>query len=225
MAELERVSGNIAEHLVVDCGSYQVYRSDFEDAISRACEELKIDDLKTEGQRPWKAVCKRVGEILFPDTSVLKDRKLYNNNNSVIPETNNNRYDYELINSICDEYIYFSNIYNKLCSILAFSYIINIPDTTISLWSGHSPSSTSFNVWKKLQGTRRDCITDKAYDANSPVGAMFVGNNEFAMNQPGVGYEATQARALTANELPQLGGTNSQNIKALSNDNVVDNAK
>jgi hypothetical protein len=50
MAELERVSGNIAEHLVVDCGSYQVYRSDFEDAISRACEELKIDDLKTEGQ-------------------------------------------------------------------------------------------------------------------------------------------------------------------------------
>ena len=54
---------------------------------------------------------------------------------------------------------------------------------------------------------------------------MFVGNNEFGMNQPGIGYEATQARALSANELPQLGGANSQNIKALSGDNAVDNAK
>lgn len=45
------------------------------------------------------------------------------------------------------------------------------------------------------------------------------------MNQPGVGYEATQARALSANELPQLGGANSQNIKALSGNNMVNNAK
>ena len=54
---------------------------------------------------------------------------------------------------------------------------------------------------------------------------MFVGNNEFGMNQPGIGYEATQARALSASELPQLGGANSQTIKALSSDNMVDNAK
>ena len=54
---------------------------------------------------------------------------------------------------------------------------------------------------------------------------MFVGNNEFGMNQPGIGYEATQARVLSANELPQLGGGNSQNIKALTSDCVVDNAK
>ena len=54
---------------------------------------------------------------------------------------------------------------------------------------------------------------------------MFVGNNEFGMNQPGIGYEATQARALTAKELPQLGGSNSQTIKALSDNNMADNAK
>ena len=76
-----------------------------------------------------------------------------------------------------------------------------------------------------MQGIRKDCIKDRAYDNKSPVGAMFVGNNEFGMNQPGIGYEATQARALTASELPQLGASNSQNIKALSSDNMVDNAK
>ena len=54
---------------------------------------------------------------------------------------------------------------------------------------------------------------------------MFVGNNEFGMNQPGIGYEATQARALSANELPQLGGSNSQTIKALTSDNMADSAK
>ena len=50
------------------------------------------------------------------------------------------------------------------------------------------------------------CIRDRdrAYDNKSPVGAMFVGNNEFGMNQPGIGYEATQARALSANELPDV---------------------
>ena len=54
---------------------------------------------------------------------------------------------------------------------------------------------------------------------------MFVGNNEFGMNQLGIGYEATQARALSANELPRLDASNSQNIKALSGDSMVDNAK
>ena len=76
-----------------------------------------------------------------------------------------------------------------------------------------------------MQGIRKDCIKDRAYDNKSPVAAMFVGNNEFGMNQPGINYKTTQVRALSANELPQLGGANSQNIKALSGDNMVDNAK
>ena len=76
-----------------------------------------------------------------------------------------------------------------------------------------------------MQGIHKDGIRDRAYDNKSPVGAMYVGNNEFGINQPGIGYEATQARALSASELPQLGGSNSQTIKALSSDNMVDNAK
>jgi hypothetical protein len=96
----------------------------------------------------------------------------------------------------------------------------------IDNWRLNKESSPkSYEIWEKLQGIRKDCIKDRAYDNKSPVGAMFVGNNEFGMNQPGIGYEATQARALTANELPQLGGANSQNIKALTGDSMVDNAK
>lgn len=220
---MEKIKGNITKHLIADFGTFQLYREDFERAIEQACRELQIDDLKSEGQRPWKAVCKRVGEIIFNDNSILKDKQLYDN--PYIP-TNYNRYNYNILNCICDEYIYFSDIYNKLCSTVAFSSWCNIDCGVIDNWRLNNESSPiSYEIWKKLQGIRKDCIKDRAYDNKSPVGAMFVGNNEFGMNQPGIGYEATQARALTANELPQLDGVNSQNIKALSSDNMVDNAK
>lgn len=201
----ERLNGEVVRYLVADLGATQVYREDFKNAILQACAEQGIEDLKKEGQRPWKAVCKRVGEILFPDNNALRDHKLYINNSKAVEYSTNNRFDYILLNAICDEYIYWSDIYNKLCSTVAFSYVVNIPTTTIDLWKGAESSSESFKIWEKLQGTRKDCITDKAYDANSPVGAMFVGNNEFAMNQPGVSDAATQRTALTADQLPQLG--------------------
>ena len=219
----ERLSGEVVKHLVADLGSTQVYREDFKNAILQACAEQGIEDLKKEGQRPWKAVCRRVGEIIFNDNSILKDKQL--SDNPYIP-TNYNRYNYNILNNICDEYIYISDVYNKLCSTVAFSNWCNSDCGVIDNWRLNKESSPkSYEIWEKLQGIRKDCIKDRAYDNKSPVGAMFVGNNEFGMNQPGIGYEATQARALSANELPQLGGSNSQNIKALSNDNAVDNAK
>lgn len=69
---MEKIKGNITKHLIADFGTFQLYREDFERAIDQACQELQIDDLKSEGQRPWKAVCKRVGEIIFNDNSILK---------------------------------------------------------------------------------------------------------------------------------------------------------
>lgn len=200
----ERLSGEVVKYLVADLGSTQVYREDFKSAILQACAEQGIEDLKKEGQRPWKAVCRRVGEILFPDNNVLRDHKLYINNSKAVEYSNNNRFDYILLNAICDEYIYWSDIYNKLCSAVAFSYVVNIPTTTIDLWRNTEPSSESFKIWQKLQGNRKDCIKDKAYDSNSPVGSMFVGNNEFGMNQPGIGDEATKRVAQSAEDLPRL---------------------
>ena len=107
-AKMEKIKGNITKHLVADFGTFQLYREDFERAINQACQELQIDDLKSEGQRPWKAVCKRVGEIIFNDNSILKDKQLYNNTCML---TNYNRYNYNILNNICDEYIYILVMY------------------------------------------------------------------------------------------------------------------
>ena len=55
-AKMEKIKGNITKHIVADFGTFQLYREDCERAIDQACQELQIDDLKSEGQRPWKAV-------------------------------------------------------------------------------------------------------------------------------------------------------------------------
>ena len=218
----ERLSGEVVKYLVADLGDTQVYREDFKNAILQACAEQGIEDLKKEGQRPWKAVCRRVGEIIFNDNSILKDKQL--SDNPYIP-TNYNRYDYNILNCICDEYIYWSDIYNKLCSTVAFSSWCNIDCGVIDNWRLNKESSpASYEIWKKLQGNRKDCIKDKAYDSNSPVGSMFVGKNEFGMNQPGIGAEATQRIAQKAEDLPRL---DIQNVSELTDNlqkGVIDNA-
>ena len=220
---VERLSGEVVEHLVADLGSIQVYREDFKNAILQACAEQGIEDLKKEGQRPWKAVCRRVGEILFPDNNVLRDHKLYINNSKAVEYSTNNRFDYILLNAICDEYIYWSDIYNKLCSTVAFSSWCNIDCGVIDNWRLNKESSpASYEIWKKLQGNRKDCIKDKAYDSNSPVGSMFVGNNEFGMNQPGIGVEATQRIAQKAEDLPRLDTKNSFELTDNSPDRPPD---
>ena len=123
--------------------------------------------------------------------------------------------DREALYKLCDYYIYISNVYSKLVSTVAFSYFCNIPTNTMDIWSTEEPSSLAFKMWQKLQRSRKDCILDRAYDCNSPVGPMFVGNNAFGMNQPCIGDNATQRRAITAQELPRLDEKKSQELHAI----------
>ena len=179
--------------LLVDLGTVQIYTSTVQDLIDNACIEFHIEDLLKAGQRQWKAVMQYVGMHLFPDTKVLKDKSLSPLNNGTIP----------------------TNVYSKLVSTVAFSYFCNIPTNTMDIWSSEEPSSLAFKMWQKLQRSRKDCILDRAYDSNSPVGTMFVGNNEFGMNQPGIGDNATQRRAITAQELPRLDEKKSQELHVI----------
>ena len=186
-----------------------IYNDDFEAAIADACEYLGIEDLKKEGQRPWKAVMQLVGKKLFPDRKILKDNNLYNYNNNNIP-TNSNRYNYNIINNLCDYYLILSNRYNKLVSIIAFSYMINIDSTTIDEWSNTEPSSLTFLIYKKLRLNREDCLKDKNYDSNNVVGAISIGNTEYNWNMPGVSRPFENPKALNVSQLPKLSENNTQ---------------
>lgn len=195
--------------LIVDLGTVQIYTSTVQDLIDQACIEFHIEDLLKAGQRQWKAVMYYVGKRLFPDTKVLKDKRLYSTG---VAMTNYNRYDYEVLDILCNYYLSLSDRYSKLVSAVAFSHFCNIPTNTIDVWASDEPSQGSFKIWQKLRQNRKDCILDRAYDSNSPVGAMYVGNTDFPQE---LGTEIGQRKAVTAQELPRLDEKNSQELHAI----------
>lgn len=195
--------------LIVDLGTVQIYTSTVNDLIDQACIEFHIGDLLKAGQRQWKAVMYYVGKRLFPDTKVLKSKRLYSTG---VAMTNYNRYDYEVLDILCNYYLNLSDRYSKLVSAVAFSYFCNIPTNTIDIWAGDEPSQGSFKIWQKLRQNRKDCILDRAYDSNSPVGAMYVGNTDFPQE---LGTDMGQRKAITAQELPRLDEKKSQELHAI----------
>ena len=171
-----------AELISVD--DVKIYPDTVKALIDEACTEMEIEDLRKEGQQIWKAVMRYVGKRLFNDKSILKSRILnvYKNNN--IP-TNNNSYDYALVDKICDYYLGLSDQYRKLPSIVAFSHFINISTNTIDRWAYTEPTSLSFKIWKKIQYFRHDTSKDRAYDSNHITGPIAFFNWEFGINALG----------------------------------------
>lgn len=174
------------EEPIIKVDEVEIYENDFELAIAEACQKFQIEDLVKESQRRWKAVMEYVGKRLFPDNKLFRDRTIVWLNNNKIP-TNNNRYDYDIINSLCDYYMYLSDRYNKLISTVAFSLFIGVSRDTIGNWKEDKElNSTRYHIYKKIIDQRFDCVTDDAYDNGNVTGTMYVGNVEFGTNLPGV---------------------------------------
>lgn len=192
------------EDMILKTDSVELYEDDVDQAIFEACEKFKVEDLVKEGQTRWKAVLHFVGKRLFPDRKVLRDKKVVWIDGNSIP-TNNNRYDYYIINILCDYYIQLSRSYNKLISSVAFAEFINVSVDTVDNWKDTDPSSLSWRIWKKLQGNREDSLKDKAIDSGNVMGVFQVGRREYQWDMPGVREEIGSRRALTAAELPKLG--------------------
>lgn len=213
---------DIQEHgngeLVVSLADFDIYENEFEVAIAEACEKYGIDDLVREGQRRWKRVMKYVGKRVFPDTKVLRDKTNVVLEGNSIP-TNNNRFDYNILNILCDYYMDLSDQYNKLISAEAFSLFLNISRDTVGLWKDEESSSPRFVIYKKLKDYRLECIKDNSYDNGNVTGTMYVGNVEYGTNLPGVREDSGRKKALTAQELPKFGDI--PLLKAIETQDIV----
>lgn len=188
------------EAVVVTLGEIEIYENDFEIAIAEACEKFEIENLVKEGQTRWKAVMHYVGKRVFPDNKVLKDKNTVWLEGNRIP-TNNNRYDYNILNILCDYYIQLSRRYNKLISTVAFSEFINIPTNTIDQWRETESSTATFKIWKKLQDDREDSLKDKAVDSGNVMGVFQVGRREYQWDMPGVREETKRIAMQTPEEI------------------------
>ncbi len=201
--------------VIVKTDDIEIFDNDFEVAIEEACRKFKIDDLVREGQTRWKAVMHYVGKRVFPDNKVLKDKNIVWLEGNKIP-TNNNRYNYNILNILCDYYIQISRQYNKLISTVAFSEFVNIPTNSIDVWRDDEPNTATFLIWKKLQGNREDSLKDKAVDSGNVMGVFQVGRREYQWDMPGVREERKQLVSRTPEQIAaEYGGERQQALPEL----------
>jgi hypothetical protein len=204
----------------------EIYENDLLFYLNEFCEVNKIEDIKKESQSVWNSALYYIQKKLF-DSNYFKSKDNYNTNNKVFKESNYNSYDFELVMYVLDIYIYDMCMkYDKEVSILGFSSLTGIPDSTIYDWGKNTLSSTASEILEKLRKYQEESLSNKLVTgAKNPVGVIAILNRRYGWASPYTSDSRQQARALTANELPQLGDVNSQNIKALSGNNMVDNAK
>lgn len=204
----------------------EIYENDLLFYLNEFCEVNAIEDMKKESQSVWNSALYYIQKKLF-DSNYFKSKDNYNTNNKVFKESNYNSYNFELVMYVLDIYIYDMCMkYDKEVSILGFSSLTGIPDSTIYDWGKNTLSSTASEILEKLRKYQEESLSNKLVTgAKNPVGVIAILNRRYGWASPYTSDSRQQARALTANELPQLDSTNSQNIEALTGDNMVDNAK
>lgn len=196
------------EKIKAEQATPEVFENDIQLYLSEFCEENGIEDIKKESQSVWNGALMYIRRRVFPTSDLLKSKgNIYINNNNI--PSNFNAYNYELVNRICDYYIYMCMMNDKEISIIGFSNLTGINYDTINDWGNNSVklNSLSFEIHKKLNKYREESLSNKLVTGKqNPVGILGVLNRHYAWNMPGVRNDADKRHALTAGELPQLSG-------------------
>lgn len=186
----------------------EVFENDIDVYLHQFQKEQGIEDLRTVPQTVWNACLMYIQRHVFTDRNNLKQKNNIYTANTIAP-TNCNSYNYELLNDICDYYIYITALYDKECSIYGYSKLVNIPYNTIMEWGNNYSnrdisSSLSFNIHKKLTNEREQSLVAKLVTMKHPTAMAIILNKEYNYNLPGVSKEQANKGALTAAELPRL---------------------
>lgn len=195
---------------VTDQTGIEVYENDIAMALSMFCESHSIKDLKKESQSVWNAALRYIRKIVFPVKDILKSKTNINISNNII-SSNFNRYDYELVNNICDIYIDLCFLYDKEVSIIGFSNLTGIDTENINNWGNNNGklSQSGFTVYKKLYEYREESLSDKLATGNkNPVGILAILNRHYQWNLPGVSREKASDTVIPLSTLPQLNAIN-----------------
>lgn len=184
----------------------EVFENDMSLYLTMFCEDQGIEDLKKESQAVWNAALMYIHKHVFNNSSVLKSNNNIINNNSIM-DSNYNAYDYDIVNGVCDYYIYMCMLYDKEVSAIGFSLLTGIDRYTIATWrdEGTKLSSKSSDIGKKISDFREESLSNKlATGSKNPVGILAILNRHYAWNLPGVSREKANATALPDAELPKL---------------------
>lgn len=192
----------------------EIFENDIQMYLTMFCEENGIEDLKKESQSVWNAALMYIKRHVFNNNSVLKSSTPlsgYNNNNynnqySNLNNSNCNSYNIDIVNSICDYYIYLCMMYDKEVSVIGFCNLTGISQDCIYAWANNARElSTSGNeVYKKLNQFREESLSNKLVTGNkNPVGVIAVLNRQYGWTSPYTSDSNRQKQALTAADIKQ----------------------
>lgn len=205
---------------VTDTNISDVYENDMTLYLAEFCREQNIESMKDESQAVWNAALMYIKRHVFNEPGCLKSKVMQPLKDTSFPGSVStcNAYDYDLVNRICDYYIYMCMSYDKEISGIGFSLLTGINRDTIYDWGRdiNKLSSKGCEIAKKLSDFREESLSAKLATAKrNPVGILAILNRHYNWNLPGVSREHTSNKALTAAELPQLGGQNGENTSML----------
>lgn len=174
------------------------------------CERRNIEDMRKESQSIWNAALMFIRREVFRDREAFRNKNLIADTNCIMNSTCNT-YNYDLIDRVCDHYIYLCMEYEKEISVLGFSNLTGIPDGTIYDW-GYNPRELSrkgSEIHKKLLKYNEESLENKLVSTKAnAIGLIAILNRRHGWASP---YTADSNRqrtqALTADQLPQLGQT------------------
>jgi hypothetical protein len=199
---VERVQG---EELTAE-----VFNSDITAYLSEFCEEYHIDDMAAETQSRWNAALIYIHNHVFTDTKLLKSKTLIK---TEYIDTNYNAYNYDLLNDICNYYIYLCMVNNKEVSINGFTFLTGIPQEYIYQWERDKDSmlsSVGSQIYQKLLVNREESLVAKLNSMKHPTAIAILLNKHYGYNLPGVSKEVSKKQTRTAAQIEQLYGNNAR---------------
>lgn len=200
---MERVT-DVNENIV------EVFENDIEYYLQEFAEKQNIDDFRSVPQSVWNGALRYVYNHVFkPNNHMLKSSVNYNINNNIMP-TNCNMYNYDLLLQVVDYYVYsMCMVYSKEVSIIGFETLTGITQETIYTWGNNENklSTKGSEIYKKLSRMREESLSNKLADGKqNPVGVIAMLNRHYGWASPYTADARKQQGALSAAELPKLGG-------------------
>lgn len=211
------------ENQEINNNTVDVFKSDIDMYINLWMEERNIEDMCGVSQNRWYNCCKYIYEHVFKmNPKYLKDDRNINN-----------AYDTDKVNEVLDIYIDLCNDYEKVVNIVGFTFFTGIHRDTLNGWvNGVQLGSSGSDICKKIDEMREESLVGlQVSGKGNPMNYMPSLNKYCGFNMPGVRDQGSRARALTASELPQLGGGNCSrlpdnfdNSRPSSSEIVIDNS-
>lgn len=194
----------------------EVFENDIQLYLSIFCEENGIKDMKKESQSVWNAALMYIKKHVFSVPDILKDKTPlnhyynndYDNKYSNLNNSNCNRYNMNIVNSVCDYYIYLCMLYVKEVSIIGFSNLTGIYTQTIHQWGNDERklSTSGLDLYKKITEFNEESLSNILISGTRPpVGPIAALNRRHGWASPYAADSNRQKQALTDTELPRLG--------------------